>query len=292
MVSIIDNLKEGLKYPLYEPKKLGILAGLSFIMIFLLSASFHVFFNSLKFFNADTLLESGVLSYTNLEGGVLAFSNMVIKIPTINITEIGIFLFFSFIIFVFISGYLYKVIEFTIEGKNTIPEFNKFLEMFISGIKLCIVGIIYSIIPSILIMIGLYLVIKPNLDVLGFIILGIGLILAIIFTLIEIMACSNMVANGNLRSAFDFKYACNLISSIGWIRFIGAIIFLMLVINILSICAGLISDIILMVLIFAGKIGFYIGIFIIAIICVVVGAYLNIVSYRFIADLYNEAIKK
>ncbi|MCQ2964377.1 MAG: hypothetical protein MJ203_02275 [archaeon] len=49
MVSITDNLKEGLKYPLYEPKKVGILGALYFIITFIVLGAGHIFFSSIKY---------------------------------------------------------------------------------------------------------------------------------------------------------------------------------------------------------------------------------------------------
>ena len=133
MASITDNLKDGLKYPLYEPKKIGLLAALYCIIFALFFASLYVFIGSLKqAINVHMLVEGSKMLPTVLSSS--------------SIAEISIFLIISVIVSLFITGYLYEIIKFTIEGKNTLPEFNEFVDMLVTGIKLVIVGIVYSII--------------------------------------------------------------------------------------------------------------------------------------------------
>lgn len=285
MVSITDNLKEGLKYPLYEPKKVGILAVLHFIITFLVLGTGHVFFSAIK--HGGTVVNSDAISANS----TALPNNIFSMVPAANSAGSIILLIIALIVSLFVTGYLYRVIKFTIKGKNTLPEFNEFVDMLVIGIKLVIVGIVYSIIPSILGIIGLSLSSNPSWSIVGFIILIISIILGIVLSLMEIMAINNMAANdGSLRSAFEFKDVCHLICSIGWIRFIGALIFLILVSTILTFVFTFVSIIILMICSLAGKIGTYIGLVIMVIILVLLTSYLQVVTFRYCGALYNEAI--
>ena len=211
----------------------------------------------------------------------------VIKI----LSRISIFLIISVIVSLFITGYLYEIIKFTIEGKNNLPKFDNFKNMFINGVKVTVVMIVYSIVPSILSNISVKL--SSSQPTIALVVGIIAVILSIILTLMGIMAVNNMAANNNsLKSAFNRKGILALISSIGWIRFIGALIFLALVGIIILIAALLISILITVIFALAGEIGSYIGLFIALIIIVLVISYLEIVSYRFYGSLYNEAIKE
>lgn len=296
MVSITDNLKEGLKYPLYEPKKVGILAALYFIITFLVLASAHVLFSSIKSLNAGPILNASAVATNSTvitTNSATVSGNIFSMIPATSSAGSIILLIIALIVSLFVTGYLYRVIKFTIEGKNTLPEFNDFVDMLVTGVKLVIVGIVYSIIPSILGNVGLSLSSNPTWNIVGLILLIIAVILGIILALMQIMAINNMAANdGSLRSAFEFKDVCNLICSIGWIRFIGALIFLALVVAILAFVGIFISIIIVMIFSLVGKIGTYIGLIIMAIIMVLVTSYLQIVTFRYYGSLYNEAIEE
>lgn len=278
MSSIIDNLKDGLKYPLYEPKKIGIVAALYCIIFALFFASLYVFIGSLEqAINVHMLVEGSKMLPTFLSSS--------------SIAEIIIFLIISVIVSLFITGYLYEIIKFTIEGKNNLPKFDNFKNMFINGVKVTVVMVVYSIIPAIIVNIAVPL--SSYNSYLGIVVNIIGVILGIILTLMGIMAINNMAANNNsLKPAFDCKGILALISSIGWIRFIGAMIFLALVGIIIIVAALLISILITVIFALAGEIGSYIGLFIALIIMVLVISYLEIVTYRFYGSLYKEAIKE
>ncbi len=278
MASITDNLKDGLKYPLYEPKKIGLLAALYCIIFALFFASLYVFIGSLEqAVNVHMLVEGSKMLPTFLSSS--------------SIAEIIIFLIITVIVSLFITGYLYEIIKFTIEGKNNLPKFDNFKNMFINGVKVTVVMVVYSIVPSILSNISVKL--SSSQPTIALVVGIIAIILGIVLTLMGIMAINNMAANNNnFKSAFDRKGILALISSIGWIRFIGALVFLALVGLIILFAALFVSFIIAIILSFAGEIGSYIGLFIALIILVLVISYLEIVTYRFYGSLYKEAIKE
>lgn len=69
--------------------------------------------------------------------------------------EMSIFL-FSIVIFLAIleAGYVFRIVEETIQGSKKLPNFNKFGNLFFHGVKEIIVLIIYFSVP--LVLFGLY----------------------------------------------------------------------------------------------------------------------------------------
>ena len=74
----------------------------------------------------------------------------------------------------------------------------------------------------------------------GLILLFVSFIVAIFIYLIEVIAISHMVENDSLKSAFQFSEIFDIISNMGWGRFIGALIFAFIVIAIISMFFGMI----------------------------------------------------
>ena len=120
------------------------------------------------------------------------------------------------IIFVFFfamleTGYIFKVVEQTINGSNKLPKFTGLWSMFIHGIKESTVSVTYYLLPIVVILIGgfylnskvSYVFWEQNLGM-GLIIAGILLIFPMTFLLLP--AILNMAHhNGTLSSAYNFK---------------------------------------------------------------------------------------
>jgi hypothetical protein len=73
-----------------------------------------------------------------------------IKYPTSNwgkVLILGVIMIASFLIVpVFLLiGYLFRIIKATLAGLDELPEFDEVGEMFIDGLKVFVVGIVYSI---------------------------------------------------------------------------------------------------------------------------------------------------
>ena len=146
-----------------------------------------------------------------------------------------------------VLGYLYKIIKSTLEGSPELPEFNEWITMFVDGLKVFLVKLVYLLIPIIILIItrliggG-----ASNLNSMagnGIITVGtiISIILAIIFYFLSIMAVANMVAeNGSIKAAFDFKGIFKIITNIGWLRYIGFYLGLIIIMLLISIVIGLI----------------------------------------------------
>lgn len=225
MSSITDVVKEGLKYPFNDGKKVLTL-GAVFLASSLISLLMSYFvFDSLKVIENNAPLET--------------VNALVSAIPPSNMALIVLSWIVGFVLLLFCSGYLYDVIKYGIEGRFELPEFNDIVGIFIKGIKSIIVGIAYAILPGILFLLGIMLSVNeavgPSVNAIGGIILLIAMIFAIFVALFEVMAMCNMIAKDDLKGAFNFNEILALIKNIGWGRFFGILLFTVIAVMIISV---------------------------------------------------------
>ena len=117
-----------------------------------------------------------------------------------------------------VLGYNLRVLKATIAGFDELPDFDEWGDMLIDGLKVLVVGIVYMLIPIIIVFGGVFL---ANTNPTAGIIVGvIGIILAIIFGLVEQIAIAHMAFNDRLRAAFQVGEILNVISEISWIKYI------------------------------------------------------------------------
>ena len=148
----------------------------------------------------------------------------------------------GYIIGFFVIGYLYRIIKLSLSGLATLPKFDEWSEMFTDGVKVFIVGIVYSI-PAILIILIFNVLSSPSSvigilsgalfgDPIGVTIMAFvdgavpGILFAILYMIIVIpialMAVAHMANNNSkLNSAFRFHEILNKISTKGWISLVG-----------------------------------------------------------------------
>ncbi len=220
MVSITDCVVEGLKYPLNNLKKL-LIFGVLFALVNLISLAI-----SSKFIGLvraySKLLNNGnnVLNISQLPAGDI---NMIIGLSIV-----------SFIIMLFIMGYEWDIVKFSIDKKEDLPGFGNILRIFINGIKYFIVSVAYNIIPIILLAIGIEFITESF----GSYLVLISLLLFIITSFLLIMALNNMVAYDSIKKAFDFKEITDNIANLGWGKYIGIIIFTFIVYIIIMVAVG------------------------------------------------------
>ncbi|MDI9623365.1 MAG: DUF4013 domain-containing protein [Methanothermobacter sp.] len=137
-----------------------------------------------------------------------------------KVVTLGALTILSFLIIplFFVVGYWLRVLKATIAGFDELPDFDEWGEMFVDGLKVLIVGIAYMIIPAILYFGGGYLI-RSN-PIAGIITIIIGIILAVIFGLVEQIALAHMAFNDELGAAFRIGEILNVISEITWIKYI------------------------------------------------------------------------
>lgn len=157
----------------------------------------------------------------------------------ILISFTGILTEFNPIVFLFIIvgflplGYLFRVLKKTFEGSNELPDFDKIVEMYIDGLKVGVVIIVYALPLIIISLISLYNqpITISMLTVSGFTIWGflagssIQILVFIFIGLIEFIAIANMALyEGELSAAFRFGEILKRISHIGWKKYLTAYI--------------------------------------------------------------------
>ena len=215
MASMTDYVVEGLKYPFNDVKKL-----LGFGVLFALMSALSTFI-SVKSFDIfrDTV---HIVENSNTTLSHLPFS----QLPTADINFVAALAIIGFIISLFILGYQYNVVKFSIDKKEDLPGFSDILGIFIKGIKYFLVILAYNIIPMLVFVGGIALVGDSSLLPVIFLISG---LLFIIAYFLLIMALNNMIAYDDIKKAFDLSEITGNIANLGWGKYVGIIIFTLIV---------------------------------------------------------------
>ena len=258
MASITDVVKEGLKYPFNDGKKVLILG-----IIFLVSSLVSMAMEFLVFDNMRILANVAPVDTVQAAISAMPPSNMALIVLSWIVT---------FILMVFASGYIYDVIKYGIEGKSELPEFSDIKGLLVKGLRAFVVGLAYSILPMILFFLGLMLTVNESVgasvNAIGAIVLLIAIIFAIFVSLVNVMALCNMVG-----------------------RFIGILLFTVIAIMIISVFFSFIFGAI------AGIISIIVGsAFVMALINMILNSllinpYVSIVISRIYGSIYKEATK-
>ncbi|WP_407453174.1 DUF4013 domain-containing protein [Methanobrevibacter sp.] len=278
MASITDCVVEGLKYPFNDIKKL-----LGFGVLFALISAISTFigFVSIDIFRATMHM----VEMTNTTASQLSFSQLPLG-DIYLVTVLGVV---GFIITLFIMGYQYDIVKFSIDKKEDFPSFKDVKNIFIKGIKYLLVSLAYNIIPILFLVGGVTLVHDSSILL---IIMAISMLLFIIAYFLLIMALNNMVAYDSIKKAFDFNEIMDNISNLGWGKYIGIILFTIIVMMIISVAVGFILSLITVG--FAETINNQ-ALIVSVVIAIIEGLFLN--SYitvffnRVCGSIYRESIK-
>lgn len=278
MASMTDYVVEGLKYPFNDIKKLlgcGVLFALiSALSVFMSVKSFEIFRFGIH-----------MVENTNSSVSQIPFS----QLPAGDIYLVVALGIISFIISLFILGYQYDVVKFSIEKKSDLPGFSDILGMLIKGIKYFIVVVAYNIIPAIVFVAGVTLIGNSSVLIAVF---AISALLFIIAYFLMIMALNNMVAHDSIKKAFDFSEITSNISNLGWGKYIGIIIFTIIVYMIIMFAVSFILSFITGIFIAAiSNQALAISFFIAIIEGLFVDSYGAIFYNRVCGSIYRESIK-
>ena len=278
MASITDCVVEGLKYPFNDIKKLlGV--GILFVIIDLLSIVFTI-----KTVDVTKMI-IGTLEKTNASAFNLNFS----QLPNGDIYLDIAILVVGFIVSLIILGYLYDVVKFSINRKDDLPEFGDIVGMFIRGVKYFLVSLAYSI-PSMIVTFLAILV--TNNSSAWPVIMIISVLVMIICYFFMIMALNNMIAHDGIKKAFDFSEIMGNISNLGWIKYIGIILFTVIVFMIINIAIGIVMS--FLTVIFAATINnqaIVISTVISVIEALFVTSYWSVFFSRVCGSIYRESVK-
>lgn len=178
-------------------------------------------------------------------------------------------------------GYAIRIIRSSLDGIEHLPPFNKIPGMFVDGVKVLIVSVVY-ILPYVLIVI-LAILIAPllghmNASFLMIFLLILFALYLLIMLSIWLLAIANMAHGGRLKDAFKFRTLLSLITRIGLLNFV-----------IWYILVGIIS----LLLIFVGRLMVdlfsFIGVVIVgSFVYSLVLSYANIFLFRSVALVYES----
>lgn len=185
-------------------------------------------------------------------------------------------------------GYYVRIIKSTFAGIDEVPDFDDLGELFIDGIKVLIVSIIYMIVPLIIYFVALlpllfasdpYSMMSGLMSGLAIVILIIDIVVAIIFSLILYPAIVNMALyDGEIGAAFRFSEILDRIKEIGWGSYILWVIAIIVTSAVVGIILGIIGFILMFILI-----GF--------LVLIAAGAYLTMFQARSIGLLFSETLE-
>ncbi|WP_407375950.1 DUF4013 domain-containing protein [Methanobrevibacter sp.] len=277
MASITDCVAEGLKYPFNDPKKLmGI--GVLFALISAISV-----FISVK--SSDILrIAVNVAENTNATVSHISFS----QLPAGDIYLVAGLTIVSFIISLFILGYQYNVVKFSIDKKEDLPGFEDIVGMFVKGIKYLLVILAYNIIPMIVFFGGIALAGDSSAMPVIFLI---SAILFLIAYFLMIMALNNMVAYDSIKKAFDLREITDNISNLGWGKYIGIILFTIIAYMIIMVAISFILSFITAIFAVAVNQALVVSAFVAIIEGLFIDSYGAVFYNRVCGSIYREAIK-
>ena len=221
---------------------------------------------------------------------------------------LGVIALFSFLLLpaFLITGYNYRVINNAvhgiINGRDPLPEFNDIIDMFVDGVKVVIVQIVYLIIPVIIFFI--FAIIAGNLS--GFAsaaVMVIGCLLTLVVGIASCLMCQMGLCHmayheGAFSKAFEFREIKEVIDEIGWFEciatYIGLIIITLVISFVVTALIGLVFTVFgISVAVLGANTG---GIFVfgamvnLLISMFIVGPYLSIFNARSIGLLYTMQI--
>ena len=278
MASITDCVVEGLKYPFNDIKKFLCLGGL-FALMNVLYMGF-----SLKSFD---VFRTGVhlVEETNVHFSSMNFS----QLPAGDIYIAVALAIVSFIVALFIMGYQYDIIRFSIDKREDLPGFDDIVGMFVKGVKYFIVALAYNIIP-ILVFVGALALVHDSSAVAS--VLLISMVLFIIAFFLLIMALNNMVAHDDIRKAFDFREIIDNIANLGWGKYIGTIVFTMIVYIIIMVAVSFILSLVLLAFVaIISNHAIWVSAFIAIIEGLFIYSYSALFYNRVCGSIYRESVK-
>jgi hypothetical protein len=231
-------------------------------------------------------IRGGSMDIGEIFGDSLEYPSRELK----RVVALGIVFLFSILIIpaFLLLGYALRIIRKTMEGENKPPAFDELGAMFVDGLKYLVVVIIYFLIPGILIGMGIMSAIAsiPSYDLMGLdasiitILTGsglflLGVLIAIVITVISNIGIANMAHKGEIGAAFRFGEILSIIGSIGWGKYIVWYIVLIVIATLFSVVGVLVQLIPIL-----GAIVYIL----------LIGPYLTIFQCRAIALIYREGI--
>lgn len=279
-MSITEMVKEGLHYPFGEKDKI-LKLGIFFAIIAALNCYLPLLFTSTVYpANADSIFSFVVGIFQSLPT-----NNLLIMVGIIVV---------SFVVQLFISGYMVRIIENAINVDISLPSFDNLGEMLVDGVKVLVISIVYQIIPIILMIIGFFVMDHfvaghNHLLVFGLLIGFIGFLIGIVMYILQLIAIDHYVANDKqLSAALEFRDVLEVVKDIGFFRIFATIIFTSIICGIIGgVVGGIIGGVMSLFFMIPGLT--YVVPFIIAILMgLIVSPFLMLFESRVYGSLYNQ----
>ena len=129
------------------------------------------------------------------------------------------------VIAIFEAGYVFRIIEETIQGSNSLPRFNDFKGMFFHGLSEMFLILIYFVVPVLVVLaVFLNFLVSNNIDevtvisgIIFILIIGFAVGIFMLFPAVMLHRANN---NGDLRSSFDLRAIYHKIRNVGLSRLI------------------------------------------------------------------------
>ena len=136
-------------------------------------------------------------------------------------------------------GYYLRIIKSTLAGSDKLPGFERVGELFIDGIKVLVVSIIYAIVPSLFYALSQAFPGSVTLTL-------IATSFALIISIFAYMSIANMAYHDSeLGAAFKYGEILGRIAKIGWRRYIIWWILMTLIITVAGSIIGIVGGILL-----------------------------------------------
>jgi len=199
-------------------------------------------------------------------------------------------LFICMVIFPFWGGYQWKIYK----GESRMPPLDDWVGMFINGIKLLVVGIVYFIIPTIVFMVvggaGILMGGAAKSSGAGALIgMLVGMIFLFIFSLIAIMGLVRFARTDSFGEAFNFSAIIAHIGEIGWVSYILALIIFWIVVTVAAFVFSIAVGIISLILALIPLIGWLLAFLLNIIIALLIGPFVGVFGTRYITQIYDSA---
>lgn len=112
-----------------------------------------------------------------------------------------------------VIGYGYRIIQI---GREELPELSNYMDLFINGLKIIIVAIIYFITPVLIIVVSIGLKFSPIIIPIMFLSISLLFLLAIV----AVIGIVHMIVTNSMAKAFAIGEIMDIISKIGWNKYI------------------------------------------------------------------------
>jgi len=199
-------------------------------------------------------------------------------------------LFISMIVFPLWGGFQWKIYK----GESRMPALDDWVGMFVNGIKLIIVGIVYFIIPFIISMVfGGAGALASGGNNAASAVMGLGMIISMIvyflFSLIAIMALIRFARTDSFGEAFNVSGILAHIGKIGWVNYILALIVMWIVLFVAVMIFIIAMGIVSIVLALIPIVGWLLALLLILIVAILIGPFIGVFEARYLTLIYDSA---